>query len=104
MGSLLVLEPETEFEEGRLLPRGVATLRLSTQHAGLRSPARERSGGAHKRGGRRDGPNTIPPVGFVRVGRGRLSAGPVLRNLGRVASSVGGRLPTGPRFCANPLP
>src|SRR5258708_28097845 len=86
MGSLLVLEPETEFEEGRLLPRGVATLRLSTQHAGLRSPARERSGGAHKRGGRRDGPNTIHPFAFVRVSRGLLSAVPFLRILGRGAS------------------
>src|SRR5260370_15872276 len=73
MGSLQDLAPEPQFEERRLHPPGVATLRLSTQHAGLRSPARERTGRAHKRGGHRDGSNTIHPFAFERVSRGLLS-------------------------------
>src|SRR5260370_27932146 len=70
MGSLQDLAPEPQFEERRLHPPGVATLRLSTQHAGLRSPARERTGGAHKRGWHTDRSNTIHPIAISRGNRG----------------------------------
>src|SRR5260370_40129880 len=64
MGSLQDLAPEPQFEERRLHPPGGATLRLSTQHPGLRSPARERTGAAHKRGRDRKRATSIHPLAF----------------------------------------
>src|SRR5260370_36627202 len=104
MGSLQDLAPVPQFEEGSLHSRGVATLRLSTQHVGLRSPSRERSGGAHKRGAHTDGPNTIHPFAFVRASRGLLFAGPFLKIPGRGASSLGDHFRTVPRSGANAPP
>src|SRR5260370_21789688 len=101
MGSLQDLAPAPQFEEGSLHSRGVATLRLSTQHVGLRSPARERSGGAHKRGAHTDGPNTIHPFAFVLASRCLLFAGPFLRIPVRGASSLGDQCPTVARSAAN---